>query len=115
MDDRLEKALSHGNYALTVAREKKNIRERFKVAIQYSINGGTFEATSELISFVDLMVRREEDSIVFIDMNGNPIMIEDVGAFQTALLDVYHGATNEYFTAYEKLRKARNVKAVVGL
>ncbi len=115
MDDRLEKALSHGNYALTVAREKKNIRERFKVSLQFSINGGTFEATSELISFVEMMVRQEEDSVVFIDMNGNPIMIEDVSAFQSSLLAVYHSATNEYYAAYEKLRKGRSVKAVVGL
>jgi hypothetical protein len=115
MDDRLEKGLSHANYALTVSRQKKNFKERYSVSLQHSINGGTFLATPNLISFVDLLIRQGNEESVLVDENENPIEIADLVKFLENLMFAYHGATNEFFSNYEKLRKSRTVKGLVGL
>lgn len=114
MDDRLEKALGHANYALTVARQKKNMQAKFQIGLLYSINGGSFLATPELISFVDLLIRQGNEDAILIDQNSNPIRVDDLPVFLDNLTVAYHGAANEFFSGYEKLRKGRNVKAVIG-
>lgn len=114
MDDRLQKALDHANYASTIHQQKKLLEMKFENDIMYSINGGTFRATPELISFVSGLNAREESQAVLITVKNTPVLIEDLKAFETALRDTYHEATLAYYLDSEALRKSRTVKAAVG-
>lgn len=115
MDDRLEKAISQSNYAQTVSRQRKNMQERYETALLYSTNGGSFSATPELMSFVDLLIRRDFVDGVVVDTSNKPIFIADLPAFLEELSMTYSSASNEFYASYEKLRKGRNVKSVIGL
>jgi hypothetical protein len=115
MDVRLENALSQANYKAALATQKENTKLRYANALVFATNGGLFSSSPSLISFVDLLINKGETDAILIDDRGNPIMIADLKAFQDGLLTTYHEATNEYYTEFEKLKKARNVKAVAGV
>lgn len=115
MDDRLEKALDHSNYKATIVQQKENIKVRLNTALLFAKNGGLFTITPALISFVELLVRRGDSEAILIDDRGNPAQIIGLEDFLDEILAIYTEATNEYFTEYEAIRKARNVKTAVGL
>lgn len=110
MDDRLEKALEFANYRVGLFNQKENIKLKMETMLSYGINGGIFKATPELISFITLISSHGKDTVVLIDINGNPIEITDLDLFKNELLSRYFEATNYYHVEYTKLRKARSVK-----
>jgi hypothetical protein len=112
MDERLERALEQANYVITIQSQKKNIQLRFENAMSYSVNGGTFIISQELIAFVNCMMAQHTDAIL-IDVRGNPILIEDLGSFYDQIMQRYTEATQEFYTEYTALRKARTTKAAV--
>lgn len=114
MDDRLEKALEHANYKATVSEARMNLRLKYRNDLLHSHNGGIFTASPELISFLDSLHRNGQKDVVLIDDKENPVMIESILDFAKAIADVYFAASNAYHHEFAKLRKARNVKTVVG-
>jgi hypothetical protein len=109
MDDRLKAALEFSTYRINFFNLKESIKRKVDSMLTYSINGGIFKVTLELMNFVDLMIRLEKPFVVLIDMNGNPIEINDLAAFQEAITELYFQATNFYHFEYQKLKKARAV------
>lgn len=110
MDSRLEKALEFSNYRVSLFTQKENIKLKMEAMLSYGINGGIFKSDPELISFVSFISSSGKDSVVLIDINGNPIEITDLESFKNELLSRYFEATNFYHVEYTKLRKARSVK-----
>lgn len=115
MDDRLQRALEQANYNLTIQTQKKNHQLRFQNATVFSTEGGTFTVSQQLISFVDTLIRHDQETAVLIDDRGNPIAIPDLKAFLEQIITIYMEATNELLVNMAKLRKARTAKLAVGL
>lgn len=116
MDDRLQKGLDHANYRAAIHEQRQNLKTRLATTLLHAHNGGTFTVTPTLISFVSVMAGEHGyEQFVLLDDRDTPILIEDPKAFLEAIMAVYYEATNEYLTFYAKLRKARTVKALVGL
>jgi hypothetical protein len=115
MDDRLQKALDHAHYKTTIAQQRENIKTRFQTALLYAHNGGIFTANSSLIGFVDALIQRGESEAILIDDKEKPVAVSDLSSFREQLFSIYFEATNEYFSEFERLRKARSVKAAVGV
>jgi hypothetical protein len=109
MDDRLEKALAHGNYKVTVFQQKQNLKLRLENLLTYAHNGGIFKVSQELIAFIDALLRKEVTEVVLLDSRENPVKIANLQDFYDEIVSLYFEATNEYHQAYEDLRKARNV------
>lgn len=115
MDDRLAKALEHARYKSSLAHARKNLLLKYQNALLHSCNGGVFTVTQTLLLYVKAMVEAGQQDIVLIDDKQNPIQIGIPSAFLENIQAVYHAANNQYFFEFEKLKKARSVKAVVGL
>lgn len=115
MDDRLEKALEHGAYRITLGMARKALALKFRNALLYSVNGGIFTVSDTLITFVSTLIQRGHEDAVLIDDKDNPILIEGLAEFLDEITQVYFLAVNDYHAEYEKLRKARTVKTVTGL
>lgn len=114
MEERLKKAMEHANYAATLSVARKNLDLRYRSDLLFSVNGGTFTVTPQLMCFVDLVQRQNDsDSAVFVDDKGIPIRIDDLKQFADDISQVYYRASNSYHFEFEKLRKARNVKTIV--
>lgn len=115
MDTRLEKALEFAQYSTTIQKQRLNLKLRLENMLTYSTGGGTFKITEQLISFVDLLNDRGIDDTVLVDSRGIPVRISNLPIFFDTILSLYIEATNEYLVEFEALKKARTVKAAVGI
>lgn len=114
MDERLQKALEFSNYNLTITNQKRNIKNRvYQLQIVHH-SGGVFLANPETISFVKTLVDMDHAEAVIIDNKENPIRIKDTKELLQKLVDAYISSTQEYDVEYEKIKKARNIKSVMG-
>jgi len=114
MDERLKKALEFSNYMVTLNNQKRLLKETFKEKTVYYFNGGQFTVTKELITFVNMLVERDNtEDIVLIDDNETPILVNDVEAFLSDLVDTYFTSANEYHAKYQDLISKRSVEKLV--
>lgn len=110
MDERIKKALEFANYRTTLFNTKENIKLKVETILTHAVNGGIFRSTLELINFTKLLIDQGRETVVLIDINGNPIEITDIPGLHDILLDKYFRATNYYHVEYSKLKKARSVQ-----
>ena len=115
MSDKLTKALEFSNYRTTLNVQHNNMKARVQTLLSYSINGGTFNITEQLISFVDILLRKEHTSAVLLDSFKNPIHIDDLIEFHDHIISRYFEAVNEYYADYSKLKKSRKVHKLVDI
>lgn len=113
MDTSLEKALEFGNYMSTLENQRRLLLEKFTESTVYYTNGGKFTVTISLISYVNLMV--QENTLVLLDDNNMPIMINDSEQFLADITKKYNEALIVYHTEYDKLKKSRSVERLVDL
>lgn len=113
--NKLSKALEFANYRTTLNIQHNNMKARVQTVLNYSVNGGTFKITHELISFVNLLLQRELTESVLLDVYNNPIHIDNLEDFLEELLSRYFEAVNEYYADYSKLRKSRKVHKLLDL
>jgi hypothetical protein len=59
-----------------------------------------------------LSVDRTE-GVVLLDVNDNPILIENLADFKDIILDRYTTSTLEYYEEYQKLKKSRSVEKLI--
>ncbi len=114
MSDKLTKALEFANYRSTLNNQRAILKAKAESLLSYSIDGGTFTIDPGLISFVKLL--RDEGMVtsVLIDIYDNPISV-DLDDFYTEILSRYVEATNDYYSEYGKLSKARSVKSIMDI
>ena len=116
MQEQLKKALEFSNYKQTFAIQRKTLKEKIESKLTYGHNGGIFKINRELINFVQLLIDRGRMSgIVLMDINENPILIENVESFRDEIFDRYFTATNDYYEQYQKLKKSRSVEKLLEL
>lgn len=114
MDKALQEALEFSNYRTTLENQKTNLKHRLQVQRTVSHAGGLFTATPELIAYTKFLVDSNFEQQVFIDENKIPVMVRDLPNFLNRLNEAYTTAMNEYFVEYEKTKRQRNVKSLVG-
>lgn len=116
MDERLKNALDFSNYRMTLAVQRKSLKENMESKLSYGYNGGIFHIDMALISFVQMLIDKEKIADVpILDQNQNPILIDDVNKFRDEIFDRYFSVTYEYLNKYEALKKSRSVEKLVDL
>jgi hypothetical protein len=116
MDEKLEKAFDVANYMATLSNQRRIILEEFNQKTVFYLNGGTFKITPELISFVYLMISSNyTEDVAFIDANHFPVIVNDVNAFYTDIIDVYFNAVNEYAAKFAEIKNKRKIEDIVSL
>jgi hypothetical protein len=113
MDERLEKALDFSNYMLTLSNQKRLLAEKYQESLIHFYSGSQFTISRELITFVSAMASAEQDEIVITDDNNIPCLIKDVAVFYNEIINKYTISSNEYYTAYLKLKTSRSVEKLV--
>ena len=113
MEDRLRRALEFSNYRQTLHIQRENVKQRYNSQLQLITNGGIFYAERELVSFVQSLIDTKNDSAIIIDSKNNPINIENLKEFRDNLLEAYHQASNELYAEHRRLKKSRNIKAII--
>ena len=114
MDERLSKALDFSNYMVTLNNQKRVLKDRYREQTVHYHAGGQFTITKDLITFVNMLVERDNtEDVVLIDDNETPIMVKDLEEFLSDVIDKYFTAANEYHAEYEGLRRNRSVEKLV--
>lgn len=113
MDSRLEKALEFSNYMTTLNNQRRLLHEKYLENTVHYINGGKFSITLELINFFNMLVQRDQESVVIVDDNNMPVEIVDVKQFLDTILDIYFTNTNEYFYKYNEIKTKRSVQGLL--
>lgn len=114
MSTRLEQALEFSNYRLTLNNQQATLKAKTQSLLSYSVNGGTFSIDTTLITFCKLLLDGNHTEAVLLDIYQNPIKV-DLEAFFKEIMSRYFEVTNDYYSEYEKLRKARKVHKVLDL
>lgn len=114
IDERLADAISAANYRSTLNIQKTNAQLKLQRSLLFSIGGGTFKVSKELIAFVGALIANGNENAVLLDDSNNPIDIEDLPAFQEHIINVYHESVNAYMVEYKNVIKSRNVKSLIG-
>lgn len=116
MDEQLKKALEFSNYRQTLSIQRKLLKEKLESKLTFGYSGGIFHINQNLICFVQLCIDQGRvNGIPLIDLNGNPVLVEDLQKFKDEIFDRYFSATFEYLNEYEKLKKSRTVEKLVDL
>jgi len=115
MSSKLSKALEFANYRTTLNVQHNALKAKVQTLLSYSTNGGTFEISHELISFVKMLIDKEYSNAVLLDVYQNPIMVDNLNDFLEEILSRYFEAVNEYHAEYTKLKKARKVHKLIDI
>jgi uncharacterized protein YkvS len=116
MDDLLKKALDFSNYRQTLLIQKKVLKEKINSQLTYGYNGGIFKIDRTLISFVQMLVDQGRvENIPLLDLNENPVIIDNLEDFRDEILDRYFTSLYEYHEKYQVIRKSRTVEKLVDL
>ncbi len=109
LEQQLEKALSFAQYQSTLNQQRKLLKEQFESDTILAYSGGLFKITQEWIGGFDL------ESEWVLDMNGNPVKIDNPRELLTMARETYKSALTIYGEEYQKLRRQRSVKSLVEL
>jgi hypothetical protein len=116
MDDRLKKALDFSNYSNTISIQRKTLKEKVDAKLTFGYNGGIFKINPSLISFVQMLIDRgRTENVPLIDLNENPVLIENLETFRDEILDKYFSSVYEYYEQYDKIKKSRTVEKLIDL
>ena len=115
MDEKLAKALEFSNFRLTLNNQKKNLRTRMNTMLTIGYQGSMFSVSLELINFVKQLLDLKVTQYIFLDDNETPLLVTDLIDFHTKLLTQHTEAMNEFYIEFEKLKKLRDTKSLVGL
>lgn len=116
MDEILKKALDFSNFNQTLNLQRKTIKEKYESNLTIGHAGGLFRVDRELIVFVQMLIDQNRvKNIPLLDLNSNPVMIEDMLVFRDEIFDRYFSSTLEYFEEFQKIKKSRSVEKLVDL
>lgn len=116
MQDQLKNALEFANYRQTFSIQRKILKEKISAKLTLGHNGGLFYVDRTLLTFVEMLLTKGRASgVVLLDINENPILIEDLTVFRDQCFDRYFEATNEYFEQDQNLKKSRSVEKLLEL
>jgi hypothetical protein len=100
------------NYRSTLANQIKVLDQKFKDQCIVAQDGGLFLLTPEFLSAIENIT---EDSQWVLDMNQNPILIDNIADFYKRSYNVYYTALSDYGTKFNQLKSQRSVETILDL
>jgi hypothetical protein len=114
MQEQFKKALEFANYQQTFSIQRKTLKEKIEAKLTYGFNNGLFHIDQNLLTFVDLLCTKGRTTgVVILDVNENPVLIDDLEKFKDEIFSRYFEITNEYFEQYQTLKKSRSVEKLL--
>lgn len=115
MDEQLKNALDLSRLIETSTNAKRISYEKFKERTTFYKNGGRFAINKELISFCKTMIEMNQQSIVLLDFDNDPVIIDNLNDFLKEIVIVYTEASNAYITEVKKINSQKTVTGLINL
>jgi hypothetical protein len=114
MQEQFKRALEFANYQQTFSIQRKTLKEKIEAKLTYGFNNGLFHIDQNLLTFVEILCTKGRTTgVVILDINENPVLIDDLEKFKDEIFSRYFEATNEYFEQYQVLKKSRSVEKIL--
>jgi len=114
MQEQFKKALEFANYQQTFSIQRKTLKEKIEAKLTYGFNNGLFRINQNLLTFVEILCTKGRTAgVVILDVNENPVLIDDLEKFKDEIFSRYFETTNEYFEEYQVLKKSRSVEKLL--
>jgi len=114
MQETFKNALEFANYRLTLEVSRKRLKEKMDAKLTYGHNGGIFKIDRSLLNFVEMLIYKDRsENVVLLDINNNPVLVENLVDFREEVFDRYFEVTNEYHEQYQQLKKSRSVEKLI--
>jgi len=114
MQEQFKKALEFANYQQTFSIQRKTLKEKIEAKLTYGYNNGLFRIDQSLLTFVEILCTKGRTTgVVILDVNENPVLIDDLEKFKDEIFSRYFETTNEYFEEYQVLKKSRSVEKLL--
>lgn len=81
------------------------LKEKYQSENILFYNGGQFEVTCGLISFISELSKDDVQDVVVIDDLSFPILINNIVDFHKTLISQYAKAANSYYQAFNALHE----------
>jgi hypothetical protein len=114
MQETFKNALEFANYRQTLEVSRKRLKEKMDAKLTYGHNGGIFKIDRSLLNFVEMLIYKDRsENVVLLDINNNPVLVENLVDFREEVFDRYFEVTNEYHEQYQQLKKSRSVEKLI--
>jgi hypothetical protein len=113
MEPKVQKAFEVASYMATLHNQQRLLEEEFEQTLLYYFGGGVFKATEQRLAFLAGITVKKVESLVVLDDNHVPILIEDIDEFYSNLLSHYTEATNAYYYKYRKITSSKTVESII--
>lgn len=107
--DDLLKAYNFGNYARTIHNQINLAKLKMRKQLKYAVNGGIFEITPEFIIHVKSYSDQGIYRAVFLDINDNPILIEDIELFFQTIIEQERQVLNQFYEDITEIKAKRSL------
>ena len=85
------------------SKHRRVLKEKYQSENILFYQGGQFEVTRSLLSFISELSKDDVQDVVVIDDLAFPILIDNVVDFHKTLVSQYAKAANDYYTAFNAL------------
>jgi hypothetical protein len=113
MEAKIEKAFEIASLMATLNSQKRLLEEEFEQTLLYYYNGGVFKATEQRLAFLASIKSKDVESIVLLDDNKTPILVENIDSFFNDLFSHYTEATNHYYYQHKKITSSKTVESII--
>jgi len=113
MEPKVQKAFEVASYMATLHNQQRLLEEEFEQTLLYYFGGGVFKATEQRLSFLAGVKTKQVKSLIVLDDNRVPILIENINEFYANLLSHYTEATNSYYYKYKKITSNKTVESII--
>jgi len=108
----IEKAYDFINFRTTIVNQKHILVSQVEERLTCHLNGGIFKAEPGFIAFIGDLISSGYEMAPIIDLNDNPILIEDLKGFKNMLLSCYVETVQDYWNDWQKIRTERDLKKI---
>jgi hypothetical protein len=108
MDKNLEQIIELSDKFLSFKIKRHALKEKFQARTTVGHNGGIFKIDQSFISYLKtLLDLGKETQVILLDINGNPIVIDNLKVFFHESLDKYFSAIGEYHAGVHDLKQTK--------
>ena len=100
------------NYRNILVNQIRVLERKFRDQCIVAQDSGLFLITAEFLTSLNDI---KEESQWVLDMNNNPILIQNIANFYDRAYNVYYTALADFGTSYNQLKSQRSVESILEL
>lgn len=113
MDSKVQQAFEVASIVATMSSQARLLNEEYAQTLLFYYKGGTFTASEQRLAFLFSLKSSKIDSMVIVDDNNAPIMVDDIDKFYSDLLSHHKEAVNLLYYKHKKLISSKSIESIL--